>query len=378
MASVFHKVGMAENKPVKLKGFSIDWLIKGSLTKVGDIFDRLTGRGWKPSSSLATSELIERMKSLMDAEVRENGHKRKYVPHNIKLKMQWDKFSADSETAMKKLENEFLVAAVDHINDRHYYTYSPLSITIKPDYFTSGVVLLVSFDKFDADEHEAAINVTVDSIKGEKTAPAPIVEKQKGTLSVRFEAAGKQVLKALVLEEGKRLSVGRTKENSLQIDDTSISKAHASLLLNKDGKLVVADTGSTNGTFVNGERIAYGKAVELNNGTKLMFGLINVSFDLRLAESANSAPVPAVTEAYKVGEFEFSTRQVEESDIKDRPAPTIASIPVPKTDIAPIRKPNQSAAVEERVIQNEFSTNIAPQPTITEPGIDVDKKNTGQ
>lgn len=109
-----------------------------------------------------------------------------------------------------------------------------------------------------------------------------------------------------------------------------------------------------------------------------MFGLINVSFDLRLAESANSAPVPAVTEAYKVGEFEFSTRQVEESDIKDRPAPTIASIPVPKTDIAPIRKPNQSAAVEERVIQNEFSTNIAPQPAITEPGIDVDKKNTGQ
>jgi len=378
MASVFHKVGMAENKPVKLKGFSIDWLIKGSLTKIGDIFDRLTGRGWKPSSSLATSELIERMKSLMDAEVRENGHNRKYVPHNIKLKMQWDKFSADSETAMKKLENEFLVAAVDHINDRHYYTYSPLSITIKPDYFTSGVVLLVSFDKFDADEHEAAINVTVDSIKGEKTAPAPIVEKQKGTLAVRFEAAGKQVVKALDLEEGKRLSVGRTKENSLQIDDTSISKAHASLLLNKDGKLVVADTGSTNGTFVNGERIAYGKAVELNKGTKLMFGLINVSFDLRLAESVNAEPVPAVTEAYKVGEFEFSTRKVEESHIENPPPPTVASVPVPKADMAPIKKPDQSAAIEERVIQNQFSTNIAQQPPITEPSIEIEKENTGQ
>ena len=378
MASVFHKVGMAENKPVKLKGFSIDWLIKGSLTKIGDIFDRLTGRGWKPSSSLATSELIERMKSLMDAEVRENGHKRKYVPHNIKLKMQWDKFSADSDTAMKKLENEFLVAAVDHINDCHYYTYSPLSITIKPDYFTSGVVLLVSFDKFDADEHEAAINVTVDSIKGEKTAPAPIVEKQKGTLAVRFEAAGKHVVKSLDLEDGKRLSVGRTKENSLQIDDTSISKAHASLLLNKDGKLVVADTGSTNGTFVNGERIAYGKAVELNSGAKLMFGLINVSFDFRLAESVSSAPVPAVTEAYKVGELEFSTRKVEESRIENPPGPTVASIPVPKVDTIPINKPDLSEAIEEMVKKNEVSPKIAPQPAITEPGIDVDKKNTGQ
>ena len=92
---------MPESQPIAKKGFSIDWLVKGSLTKIGDIFDRLTGRGWKPSSTLATSELIERLKSMMDAEVRENGDKRKYVPHNIKLKMQWDKFSTDSEATLK-------------------------------------------------------------------------------------------------------------------------------------------------------------------------------------------------------------------------------------------------------------------------------------
>ena len=63
---------MAENVQTKSKGFSIDWLVKGTLTKIGDVFDRLTGRGWKPSSSLATSGLIERMKSLMDAEIRED------------------------------------------------------------------------------------------------------------------------------------------------------------------------------------------------------------------------------------------------------------------------------------------------------------------
>ena len=94
---------MAENAQAKSNGFSIDWLVKGTLTKVGDIFDRFTGRGWKPSSSLATSELIERMKSLMDAEVREDEHGRRYVPHNIQLKMQWDKFSTDSDDALRKL-----------------------------------------------------------------------------------------------------------------------------------------------------------------------------------------------------------------------------------------------------------------------------------
>ena len=109
---------MAESATTKSKGFSVDWLVKGSLTKIGDILDRLTGRGWKPSSTLATSELIERMKSMMDSEVRENGDKRKYVPHNIKLKMQWDKFSTDSADALKKLENEFLIAAVDLCRER--------------------------------------------------------------------------------------------------------------------------------------------------------------------------------------------------------------------------------------------------------------------
>src|SRR5215213_9712892 len=103
------------------KSISADWLVRGILTKIGDIFDRLTGRGYKPSSSLATSELIERLKFLMDSEaVEENG--RMFVPNFVKLKMQWDKFSTDSEESMRALENEFLVAAIDHINDKRYYT----------------------------------------------------------------------------------------------------------------------------------------------------------------------------------------------------------------------------------------------------------------
>ncbi|HLM59395.1 MAG TPA: hypothetical protein VK308_01200, partial [Pyrinomonadaceae bacterium] len=53
------------------KSFSLDWLVRGVLTKIGDTFDRLTGRNWKPSSSLATSELIDRLKKLLDAEVKD-------------------------------------------------------------------------------------------------------------------------------------------------------------------------------------------------------------------------------------------------------------------------------------------------------------------
>jgi pSer/pThr/pTyr-binding forkhead associated (FHA) protein len=354
---------MAENVQAKSKGFSIDWLVKGTLTKVGDIFDRFTGRGWKPSSSLATSELIERMKSLMDAEVRQDEKGRRYVPHNIQLKMQWDKFSTDSEESLRKLENEFLVAAVDHINDRHYYTYSPLFISIKPDYFTSGVVLLVSFDKFDSDEGERAINVTVDGLKREEISPEVEQEKKTAALRVRFQAGGKQVDKPFSLVEGRRLSVGRTKENDLQIDDQSISKAHASLMLNKEGKLMVADTGSTNGTFIDGQRIAYGKAVEVTAGAALMFGLVNVSVQFAPSAPATKTELfPAKTERYKVGDFEFSTRAA-----SDEPAPTEPSIPVPRTIPSTIAKPDIEEAPRSESPRSQLAASVAPQPALSEP-----------
>ena len=363
---------MAENAQSKSNSFSIDWLIKGTLTKVGDIFDRLTGRGWKPSSSLATSELIERLKSLIDAEVREDEQGRRYVPHNIQLKMQWDKFSTDSENALKKLENEFLVAAVDHINDRHYYTYSPLSISIKPDYFTSGVVLLVSFDKFDSDEGERGVNVTVDGIKKEDIVPAAETERKTAALRICFQVGGRQTDKSFNLEEGRRLSVGRTKENDLQIDDQSISKAHASLLLNKEGKLMVADTGSTNGTFVDGQRVAYGKAVEVKPGAALMFGLVNVSTQFApTVPAAKTEILPAMTESYKVGDLEFSSRLA-----SGQPAPTGPSVPIPKTVAAPIAKPNVADLPQPEKPKDKYATNVAPQPALTEPELKVPEKGS--
>ena len=79
--------------------------------------------------------------------------------------MQWDKFSTDSEEAITRLENELKIATIDHINDNRYHTYAPIHLEITPDYFTEGVKLLVSFDKFDEEKREAAVNVTVPQIK---------------------------------------------------------------------------------------------------------------------------------------------------------------------------------------------------------------------
>jgi pSer/pThr/pTyr-binding forkhead associated (FHA) protein len=344
----------------KRSTFTPDWLVRGVLTKIGDIVDRLTGRRYKPSSSLATSELIERMKSLMDSEaLTEKG--RTFVPHNIKLKMQWDKFSTDSEDSLRALENEFLTAAVDHVNDKRYYTKAPFHVEAKPDYFTSGVKLFVSFDKFVEEEREAGIAVPV---PGETQRPVSEIheasEPAVRTIVVQYSFGGNPFRKELHIKEGRRLSAGRTKENDLSIDDPSISKYHASLMLDSQGILHVADTGSTNGTFVNGERIAYGKAVAVSERDKVRFGLVEASFQIppkAVVTEVLPEPVSEIpnTESFTVGEFQFTKRMETIA-----PATTVA---------ASVGNVSNEVVPGETLASNNNSESVAPQPQVTSDSI---------
>jgi pSer/pThr/pTyr-binding forkhead associated (FHA) protein len=306
---------MSEENNSSKKKTSLDWLMRGVLTKLGDMFDRLTGRSWKPSSSLATSELSEKLKKLLDLEVKDLGAKGKFVPHNIKLKMQWDKFSTDSEDAIKRLENELTVAAIDHINDNRYHTYAPLKLQITPDYFTEGVKLLVSFDKFDEEKREAAINVTVPQIKVGDYMPAPVPEvkpeDEAETFIANFSLNGKVKQVELRFGEKQRRSVGRTKENDLSLEDQSVSKIHAALVLNSEKQLMVADTGSTNGTFINDKRIAYGRAFPVTNADKVKFGNIEVAFE-HIPRAVEEVPYQDVA----LNEIPDETPAVSQKDIQ--------------------------------------------------------------
>ncbi len=205
---------------------SPDYLLRGALTKIGDTFDRLTGRRWKPSSTLAASELIERMKKLLDAEAKAVHGKGTVVPHNIQLKMQWDKFSTDSDSSIEILETELLTAAVDHLNDKLYYTYAPLRLSIKPDYFTDGVKMLVSFEDFGEEEREVEMNVTVPAlnVKEALAEAGQLPQVAQFTVTAQFQLKG--VLRSHVseLNAGGRLTVGRSAGNDLPLDDISVSR----------------------------------------------------------------------------------------------------------------------------------------------------------
>ena len=69
--------------------------------------------------------------------------------------------------------------------------------------------------------------------------------------------------------EGKRFSIGRTPENDLEFDDPSLSRRHA-VIEDVEGRFMLSDCGSSNGTFVNGRQIL--APTELADWDVLTFG----------------------------------------------------------------------------------------------------------
>lgn len=74
-----------------------------------------------------------------------------------------------------------------------------------------------------------------------------------------------------------RITVGRTSNNDVVLDDASVSRFHA-WLEHDDDQWKVADAGSKNGTFLNGKRLAPKKLVPLVLEARLKFGAVPASF----------------------------------------------------------------------------------------------------
>jgi hypothetical protein len=96
--------------------------------------------------------------------------------------------------------------------------------------------------------------------------------------------------------EGDQLTIGRDASNGVAINDSEVSRKHSRLSF-QGGKYVVEDLGSTNGTFVNGQRLSGpvvlkpGDVVSLGEQIVLMYDAINMDPGATLAAPRRSARV---------------------------------------------------------------------------------------
>ena len=71
------------------------------------------------------------------------------------------------------------------------------------------------------------------------------------------------------------LSIGRGGDNDIVLVDPFLSKKHA-LFAVRDGKVLLEDLDSRNGTFLNGGRVEKNEGISLTDGDKIKMG--NVEF----------------------------------------------------------------------------------------------------
>ncbi len=94
------------------------------------------------------------------------------------------------------------------------------------------------------------------------------------------------------------ITIGRTPENSICIQDTNISRRHGILVRDGDS-YQLHDFKSANGTFVNGEPIM---AVKLKDGASIRFGSVELRYESGFAKVAPLGVAPvAVAQAAPAG-----------------------------------------------------------------------------
>ena len=267
-----------EKKPPKKKREEAlpERLLRRVLESMGDVVDRKFGRTVEPRSGLTTSQLIDRMKKLIDERVRDEGRKGRIAPHHLKLKVEWGTHSEAPEQIIQDLEHEILAAAIDHINDHRYRTLAPLKIETEVDIFTTGISVDPTFGEFEEELKQA------DEEKRQKEVPhiskgAPPISDVQVIARITMNGATRELPLAFK-PGGRRLNVGRISDNDVALNDASVSKIHATLMMNTQKTLLVADTGSTNGTYINGRRISYGEARQIEDGDVVGFGDVEVRF----------------------------------------------------------------------------------------------------
>ena len=93
-----------------------------------------------------------------------------------------------------------------------------------------------------------------------------------------------------------KTTVGRVSDNAFEIPEASVSSHHCEIFL-RGNDVVVKDLGSTNGTFINGEKIEEGV---VKPGQILRIGMIEMRLETGDAAPASAAASAAAAASKKV------------------------------------------------------------------------------
>ena len=104
--------------------------------------------------------------------------------------------------------------------------------------------------------------------------PPAAPKSRAGVTRLRRYLIGLDLVGCVHEVDGRRVNIGRTRDNDLRIVDPTVSRLHAMLTV-RDGEAMVVDANSRNGIFVNGIQVRYAR---LDDGDLVTFGTVRFRY----------------------------------------------------------------------------------------------------
>ena len=165
--------------------------------------------------------------------------------------------------------------------------------------------------------------------------PGPSEANNEPRFALRF-ISGKYQGGEYPLAEGQEIVIGRSSELDMVLVEEMVSRKHARIAL-ADGTISIEDLGSTNGTFVNGEKVQHGT---LREGDRVLIGT-NI---LKVVAAAQDEVARANLKAMAVGRV---TAKQQQSGRASEEAPRMAGIleEIPLPDLLQLFGTSRKAGV---------------------------------
>ena len=136
--------------------------------------------------------------------------------------------------------------------------------------------------------------------------------------------------------EGSEITIGRDANQTISINDAEISRKHAKMEL-RGASYVIQDLGSTNGSFVNGNRIS---GIQVLNPNDIVSFGENIVLMFEAVVDPNATMIGSRAPRTSAG-LPKPAPAAAPAPIYVTPAPVVVQAPPAATPVAPARKTNK-------------------------------------
>ncbi len=257
----------------------IEYYLRRFFERVGGALDFALRRPLNPQARTDLSALLPQVEQAIEAKLRREGA-RVIAPNLIELRYDYETYGQMSDARREYLQRELQASLYEYVVNHRYTTLDKLQVKLAFDVFTRKLTITAAFP-----DEAAAAKSAPDAAKA--ALPAAQAGAKAISCALTLRAVDRQLfgdLRAQLDGAGARAAIGRSHDNALCLNDSTVSSFHAAFTLTANGTLWLTDLGSSNGTFVNEVRLGEGDKAIVRDGDKLRFGDV----EMRLSLTANA------------------------------------------------------------------------------------------